>query len=56
MSKGRFTVYNGKLNYVVDYNGNLGDLQNGELVKVWGALRPFSTKIKAEKIITYQTK
>jgi len=45
----------GKLNYVVDYDRNPGDLKNGGMVKVWGALRPFSTKIKAEKIISYQT-
>lgn len=55
MSNGSFTISNGKLNYVVDYDGKLGDLKNGEMVKVWGALRPFSSKIKAEKIINYQT-
>ncbi len=55
MSNGSFTISNGKLNYVVDYDGNLGYLKNGEMVKVWGALRPFSTNIKAEKIINYQT-
>ena len=50
ISNGRFTISNGKLNYVVDYDGCLGDFENEEKVKVWGALRPFSTKIKAEKI------
>ncbi len=54
MSDGRFTISNGKLNYVVDYDGHLGDLKNGKKVEVWGALRPFNTIIKAEKIINYQ--
>jgi len=55
ISNDRFTISNGKLNYIVDYKGSEGDLKNGELVKVWGALRPFSTKFKAEKIVSYQT-
>lgn len=50
-----FIISNGKLNYVVDYDDSFGDLKNGEIVKVWGTIRPFSTKIKAEKIISYQT-
>ena len=55
ITNNRFTISNGKLNYVVDYEGSLGNLKNGNIVKVWGALRPISTKIKAERIITYQT-
>ncbi len=54
-SNGRFTISNGELNYEIEYDGSLEDLKNGEMVKVWGALRPFSTKIKAEKISTYKT-
>lgn len=55
ISNDRFTISNGNLNYAVDYDGSLGDLKNGEVVKVWGVLRPFSTKIKAKRIISYQT-
>lgn len=55
ISNDRFTISNGKLNYEVDYDGSLGDLKNGEIVKVWGTLRPFSTKIKSDKTIRYQT-
>ncbi len=55
LTNSSFTISNGKLKYVVNFKGNMIDLENGDMIKVWGAFRPFSTMIKADNIIKYQT-
>ena len=51
ITNNRFTINDGTLNYIIEYNPKLNNVKNGERVKIWGKGKLFSTHIVATTII-----
>jgi hypothetical protein len=51
IANGQFSINDGRLNYIIEYNPKLNNLKKGERVKIWGKGQPFSTHVKATTII-----
>jgi hypothetical protein len=50
VTNNRFTINDGRLNYIIEYNSEVNNLKNGQLVKIWGDRKLLSRKVIAHTI------